>query len=158
MIQLACRFVRFQEESALAKWFRARTENARASRKNIIIALARKLLIALWRFVRDGVVPEVLDRDTAFDRSSWRPAAKFSPAQCRGLDTAEIPATHSVVLQPPVPSSRVEDSASSPRVAYRAPCSPRDAPCSFRFCYLFVLMCYGHPTERVSFPRSRQVV
>jgi len=58
MIQLAWRFVRFQEDSALAKWFRARTENARASRKKMIVALARKLLIALWRFARDGVVPE----------------------------------------------------------------------------------------------------
>ena len=58
MIQLAWRFVRFQEDSALAKWFRARTEKARASRKKMIIALARKLLIALWRFVRDGAVPE----------------------------------------------------------------------------------------------------
>ena len=58
MIQLAWRFVDFQKESALAKWFGARTENARGSRKKMIVALARKLLIALWRFVRDGVVPE----------------------------------------------------------------------------------------------------
>ena len=58
MIQLAWRFVRFQNESALAKWFEMRTKNARASRKKMIVALARKLLIALWRFVRDGVVPE----------------------------------------------------------------------------------------------------
>jgi transposase len=58
MIQLACRFLRFQKESALAKWFEMRTKNARTSRKKMIVALARKLLIALWRFVRDGVVPE----------------------------------------------------------------------------------------------------
>jgi transposase len=58
MIQLAWRFLDFQKESALAKWFRARTENARGSRKKMIVALARKLLIALWNFVRDGVVPE----------------------------------------------------------------------------------------------------
>ncbi len=58
MIQLAWRFLEFQKESTLAKWFRARTENARGSRKKMIVALARKLLIALWRFVRDGVVPE----------------------------------------------------------------------------------------------------
>ena len=36
----------------------SRTENARGSRKKMIVALARKLLITLWRFVRDGVVPE----------------------------------------------------------------------------------------------------
>jgi transposase len=58
MIQLAWRFLGYQAESALAKWFEARTENARGSRKKMIVALARKLLIALWRFVRDGVVPE----------------------------------------------------------------------------------------------------
>src|SRR5262245_2833039 len=58
MIQLAWRFLDFQEHSALAKWFRARTENNRGLRKKMIVALARKLLIALWRFVRDGVVPE----------------------------------------------------------------------------------------------------
>jgi transposase len=58
MIQLAWRFVRFQKDSALAKWFEARTKNARTSRKKMIVALARKLLIALWHLVRDGVVPE----------------------------------------------------------------------------------------------------
>jgi transposase len=58
MIQLAWRFLLFQKESALAQWYRARTENARGSRKTMIVALARKLLIALWHFARDGVVPE----------------------------------------------------------------------------------------------------
>src|SRR5262247_2869678 len=58
MILLAWRFLRFQNESALAKWFEIRTKNARTSRKKMIVALARKLLIALWHLVRDGVVPE----------------------------------------------------------------------------------------------------
>jgi transposase len=58
MIRLAWRFLEFQKQSALAKWFEARTANARGSRKKMIVALARKLLIALWHFVRDGVVPE----------------------------------------------------------------------------------------------------
>ena len=58
MIQLAWRFLDYQKESALANWFRARTENAPRLRKKMIVALARKLLIALWHFVRDGVVPE----------------------------------------------------------------------------------------------------
>jgi transposase len=58
MIQLAWRFLEFQKESSLAKWFEARTENNRGLRKKMIVALARKLLIALWHFVRDGVVPE----------------------------------------------------------------------------------------------------
>ena len=58
MIQLAWRFLLHQKDSALAQWFRARTENARGTRKPMIVALARKLLIALWRFVREGVVPD----------------------------------------------------------------------------------------------------
>jgi transposase len=58
MVQLAWRFLNFQKNSALAKWFRARTENTPRLRKKMIVALARKLLIALWHLVRDGVVPE----------------------------------------------------------------------------------------------------
>ncbi|HYA05099.1 MAG TPA: IS110 family transposase [Xanthobacteraceae bacterium] len=58
MIQLAWRFLLHQKDSALTLWFRARTENARGTRKPMIVALARKLLIALWRLVRQGVVPD----------------------------------------------------------------------------------------------------
>jgi transposase len=58
MIQLAWRFLQYQEESALAKWYQARTANAPGSRKTMIVALARKLLIALWHFVKDGVLPD----------------------------------------------------------------------------------------------------
>ena len=60
MIQLAWRFLLHQKDSALTRWFRARTENARGTRKPMIVALARKLLIALWRLVREGVVPDGL--------------------------------------------------------------------------------------------------
>jgi transposase len=59
MIQLAWRFLVFQKDSALAKWYRARTEGARgAVRKTMIVALARKLLVALWRMVTTGEAPE----------------------------------------------------------------------------------------------------
>jgi transposase len=58
MVQLAWRFLLHQKNSALTRWFRARTENARGTRKRMIVALARKLLIALWRLVREGVVPD----------------------------------------------------------------------------------------------------
>src|SRR5258707_879130 len=58
MIQLAWRFLLHQKNSALTKWFRSRTENARGIRKPMIVALARKLLIALWRLVREGIVPD----------------------------------------------------------------------------------------------------
>jgi transposase len=59
MIQLAWRFLLHQKDSALAKWYRARTADARGStRKTMIVALARKLLIGLWRMVSTGEVPE----------------------------------------------------------------------------------------------------
>ena len=58
MIQLAWRFLMFQKDSALAQWFRSRTESACGTRKTMIVALARKLLISLWRLVRDGVLPD----------------------------------------------------------------------------------------------------
>ena len=59
MIQLAWRFLLFQKQSALAQWYRARTADSRlGTRKTMIVALARKLLIALWRFVTTG---ETLD-------------------------------------------------------------------------------------------------
>jgi transposase len=58
MIQLAWRFLIFQKESALAQWYRARTDAKRSIRKTMLVALARKLLIALWRLVTTGVVPD----------------------------------------------------------------------------------------------------
>jgi transposase len=59
MIQLAWRFLKFQKDSALAQWYRMVTKNGRgAVRKTMIVALARKLLIALWRMVTIGQLPE----------------------------------------------------------------------------------------------------
>jgi transposase len=59
MLQLAWRFLRFQKDSALAQWYQARTADMRgATRKTMIVALARKLLIALWRLVTTGEVPQ----------------------------------------------------------------------------------------------------
>jgi transposase len=58
MIQLAWRWLMFQKNSALTQWYLARTAGAgQAVRKTMIVALARKLLIALWRYVRTGEVP-----------------------------------------------------------------------------------------------------
>jgi transposase len=59
LIQFAWRFLMFQKDSALAKWYRARTDGGKGVRKTVmIVALARKLLIALWRMVTTGEVPE----------------------------------------------------------------------------------------------------
>jgi transposase len=58
MLQLAWRWLMFQKSSALAEWYRVRTENAPPrARKTMIVALARKLLIALWRYTTTGEVP-----------------------------------------------------------------------------------------------------
>jgi len=57
MIQLAWRFLVFQKDSALAQWYQTRTDSAGKKRKTMIVALARKLLIALWRLVTTGEVP-----------------------------------------------------------------------------------------------------
>lgn len=55
MLQLAWRWLMFQKDSALARWYRARTADRRKDiRKTMIVALARKLLIALWRYVTAG--------------------------------------------------------------------------------------------------------
>jgi transposase len=57
MIQLAWRFLMFQKNSELAQWYRTRTQDAPSTRKTMIVALARKLLIAIWRFVTAGEIP-----------------------------------------------------------------------------------------------------
>jgi transposase len=59
MVQLAWRFLVFQKESALVRWYRERTADGRVrTRMAMIVALARKLLIALWRMVKTGEVPD----------------------------------------------------------------------------------------------------
>jgi transposase len=59
-IELAWLWLRHQPESALTRWFRSRTHN-NASKRNkriAIVALARKLMVALWRYLTTGLVPE----------------------------------------------------------------------------------------------------
>ena len=55
MIQLAWLWLRHQGQSALARWFKAHSQRGR---KSAIVALARKLLVALWKYVAHGVVIE----------------------------------------------------------------------------------------------------
>lgn len=57
MLQLAWLWLRHQPQSALARWFHERvTRNGGRLRKTTIVALARKLLVALWKYVTAGVV------------------------------------------------------------------------------------------------------
>jgi transposase len=58
-IELAWAWLRFQPESALSRWYTRRFgQGGPRLRKIGIVALARKLLVALWRYVERGVVPE----------------------------------------------------------------------------------------------------
>jgi transposase len=58
LLQLAWRWLRFQPDSALSCWFVERTGGAKGRiRKIMVVALARKLLVALWRYVETGEVP-----------------------------------------------------------------------------------------------------
>jgi transposase len=58
-IELAWLWLRHQPDSALSRWFRQRTRDASARTRRIaIVALARKLIVALWRYLTSGLVPE----------------------------------------------------------------------------------------------------
>src|SRR5512142_1781695 len=58
-IELAWLWLRHQPASALAQWFDQRTGTTQGRlRRILVVALARKLMVALWRDLTDGVVPE----------------------------------------------------------------------------------------------------
>jgi transposase len=59
LLQLTWRWLRFQPGSALSRWFFGRVGEAKGRiRKVMAVALARKLLVALWRYLETGVIPE----------------------------------------------------------------------------------------------------
>ncbi len=58
-IEFAWGWLRFQPQSALSQWYQERFGcGSKRLRKIGIVALARKLLVALWRYVETGVLPE----------------------------------------------------------------------------------------------------
>jgi len=66
MLQLAWLWLRHQPDSALSRWFHERVErNGGRFRKTMITALARKLLVALWKYATAGVVIEGATMRTA---------------------------------------------------------------------------------------------
>jgi transposase len=66
MVELAWLWLRWQPDSTLSAWFRERVGKAGGRIKKImIVALARKLLVALWRYAKDGVIPEGAKMKTA---------------------------------------------------------------------------------------------
>ncbi len=59
MVELAWSWLKFQPQSKLAQWYEERYGiGSKRSRRIGIVALARKLLVALWKFVEFGEVPE----------------------------------------------------------------------------------------------------
>ena len=59
IVQLAWGWIRHQPDSALTRWYQQRFGGGgKRGRKIGIVALARKLLIALWRYLETGVVPD----------------------------------------------------------------------------------------------------
>ena len=57
IVQLAWSWLRYQPTSALSRWYRERFSHSRRLRRIGIVALARKLLIAWWRYLETGTVP-----------------------------------------------------------------------------------------------------
>ena len=58
LVQLAWRWVRFQTGSAITAWFVERANgHSKRNRRVAIVAVARKLLVALWRYANQGLVP-----------------------------------------------------------------------------------------------------
>ena len=59
MVEIAWLWLRFQPQSALSQWYHRRFAGGGLRMRRIgIVALARRLLIALWRYLEDGVIPE----------------------------------------------------------------------------------------------------
>ena len=59
MVQLAWSWLHYQPQSGLSQWYRTKFGGgSRRLRRIGIVALARKLLIALWRYVETGTVPD----------------------------------------------------------------------------------------------------
>lgn len=71
LIQLAWLWLRYQPGSALAEWFRERVGALQGRTRRIaIVAMARKLLIALWRYVETGVLPDGVEIRSTADLSA----------------------------------------------------------------------------------------
>lgn len=61
LIEMAWMWLRYQPESELSRWFAQRTQGCgenKRGRRITIVAVARRLVIALWRYLKDGVIPD----------------------------------------------------------------------------------------------------
>lgn len=57
-VQVAWAWLRYQPDSELTRWYRRKFDHSRRTRKIGIVALARRILVELWRYLETGVVPE----------------------------------------------------------------------------------------------------
>lgn len=60
LVEMAWFWLRYQPDSALAKWFVGRTQGGGTNKRGkriAIVAVARRLAIALWRYLKDGEIP-----------------------------------------------------------------------------------------------------
>lgn len=65
LVEMAWMWLRHQPDSALAQWFKRRTDSGtdapsagKRGRRVAVVAVARRLAIALWRYLKDGVMPD----------------------------------------------------------------------------------------------------
>ncbi len=87
MVQLAWSWLRFQPASALAQWYARRFGGGGPRARRIgIVALARKLLLALWRYLETGVVPEGAVTKAYREESGARRARPRAGARPRRID------------------------------------------------------------------------
>jgi len=76
MVQLAWGWLQYQPTSTLSQWYERRFGQGNARQRKIgIVALARKLLIALWKYLETGAVPE------GAELIAWDKKHKFLPAE-----------------------------------------------------------------------------
>ena len=71
LVEIAWCWLRYQKDSALARWWQERFGRTTGrARKSAVVALARKLLVALWRYLEHGIVPEGATLKTAKARKA----------------------------------------------------------------------------------------
>ncbi|CAG4895463.1 hypothetical protein R52603_01988 [Paraburkholderia saeva] len=81
LVEMAWTWVRYQPGSALTQWFNRRTQGTgpnRRARRIAIVAVARRLAIALWRYPKDGTIPEGAQMKVAGGDSMVRDRTKTS--------------------------------------------------------------------------------
>ena len=73
-VEIAWGWLRFQRQSALSRWYERRfAHGGKRLRRIGIVALARKLLVALWRYLESGVPPE------GAELSDWQSKLHYTP-------------------------------------------------------------------------------